>query len=548
MPVDTKNTQNTPKFIPPFNPSSSPEWARLRAHRAQFDFSLHELFQENPSRSSEFSITDPHLTYDFSKTHLTRDSIALLSDFARASALESHRADMFSGEKINLTEHRAALHTALRAPATALPEIFYSQQNFREQVKHDLEKMEVFVEKIHSGDWRGASGLAITDIVHLGIGGSDLGPRFVTDALYHDHLPTLHVHFVANVDPEELSQTLVRLNPETTLFIIASKSFHTQETLLNAESAKIWLIENLKKQNISPQIQQHFVAISSNIPQAIAFGISPDNCFGMSDAIGGRYSLWSSIGLPIALAIGMKNFRELLAGAYAMDQHFQEAPLDQNIPVMMAFISLWYRNFWGSQSYAILPYSHRLALLPSFLQQLEMESLGKSVLSHGQPCPHQTGGVIWGGVGTNGQHAFHQLLHQGTTLIPADFIVIQEVSSKICSPTSPNQHYQTHQKILNTHAKAQMQALLQGKSLSEAKAELAQAGKSPEEISFLAPHKVIPGNRPSVGIYLQKLGPFELGQLLAAYEHKVFCLSVFLGINAFDQFGVELGKALAEIG
>ena len=535
-------------------------WAPLRAHKAQLTETLLELFDQNPLRAQKFSIspknlssghhkkvgeTDLNITYDFSKTHLTQDTLSLFSELIKNSGLNTERARLFKGEKVNLTENRAALHTALRAPTnnSELPDLIYEGQDFRVLVQQDLKKMAAFVEKVHEKIWLGSSGLPITHIVNLGIGGSDLGPRSVSDALYHYQTGHTQSLFIANVDAEELCQTLKNLNPETTLFIIASKSFNTQETLLNAKSAKAWLTQAFKKLNKSLDIAKHFVAISSNIPKAVEFGITAENCFSMSDAIGGRYSLWSSIGLPIALQIGYKNFQELLNGAHAMDRHFQEAPTTKNIPIMMALISLWYRNFWGAQSYAILPYSHRLSLLPAYLQQLEMESLGKSVLKNGQPSPHQTGGVIWGGVGTNGQHAFHQLLHQGTTLIPSDFIVINQASSAL---THEFPEALEHQKILNTHAKAQMQALLQGKSLSEVKAELIRAGKSPEEIGELSPHKIIPGNRPSVGIYLDELTPHTLGQLLAAYEHKVFTLSVLLGINAFDQFGVELGKALAE--
>jgi glucose-6-phosphate isomerase len=506
----------------------------LRTYRSQFDSTLQTLIQQDPARS-DFKLRSVKgknsLSFDFSKTHLNLELLALAEAFVENSGLNEERERLFRGEKVNLTENRAAEHPKVRSP---------------EYVETELGKMREFVNAVHEGHRIGSSNKTFTDVINLGIGGSDLGPRFVCDALSHFHIPGLRCHFVANVDPEELLQTLKKVNPESTLFLIASKSFSTQETLLNGALAKTWLIESLKQKGIEPKIERHFVAISSNVEKAVAFGIQAENCFEMSDSIGGRFSLWSNIGLSIALQIGMNRFTELLAGAHAMDNHFRTEPTRKNIPVLMALISLWYRNFWGAQSYAILPYSQRLALLPAFLQQLEMESLGKSVLKNGQPSPHQTGGVIWGGIGTNGQHAFHQLIHQGTLLIPADFITIEK--SALDATLSPElQAHQTHQhEVLLKHARAQMQALVQGKTREEAEAELRKAGHSKEAIALLAPHKMIPGNRPCVEISLNKLNPFNLGQLLAAYEHKVFALSVFLNINPFDQFGVELGKALAE--
>jgi glucose-6-phosphate isomerase len=506
----------------------------LRTYRSQLNFTLQELFERDPERRA-FKVTSisgqESLDFDFSRTHLDEESLGLFENFVTNSELTLERARLFAGETVNITENRAAEHPHIRRP---------------EYVKTQLGKMRAFVKAVHEGDRRGSANSPFTDIINLGIGGSDLGPRFVCDALSHFHVSGLRCHFVANVDPEELLETLKKVNPETTLFIIASKSFRTQETLMNAELAKSWLIESLKKKGIEPKVERHFVAISSNVDKAVAFGIQSENCFEMSDSIGGRFSLWSNIGLSIALQIGMDHFTTLLAGAHAMDEHFRTAPTRKNIPVLMALISLWYRNCWGAQSYAILPYSQRLMLLPSFLQQLEMESLGKSVLKNGQPSPHQTGGVIWGGIGTNGQHAFHQLIHQGTLLIPADFITVQRpTSGEALSPEL--KAHQTHQhQVLLKHAKAQMQALVQGKTREEAQTELRKSGHHEETIDWLASHKMIPGNRPSVEISLPELNPFHLGQLIAAYEHKVFALSVFLNINPFDQFGVELGKALAE--
>ncbi len=505
-------------------------FAELRAHRSQFHFSLSELLKHDPDRAAfklKNVIHSHTLNYDFSKTHLNAESLELFESFVEASGLNLERSRLFSGEHVNCTEDRAALHTATRTP---------------EALNNQLKKMDDFVTQLHHHVWKGSTDQPIVDVVNLGIGGSDLGPRFVADALYHFHQKTIRCHFVANVDPEELSEILSTLNPETTLFILASKSFSTQETLFNAELAKLWLREHLKT---SFKAERHFVAITSNLQKAQDFGIDPEHCFEISEAIGGRYSLWSNMGLSIAIQIGMDHFKALLLGAHAMDEHFKTQPTLKNIPVMMALVSLWYRNFWAAQSYAILPYSRRLQHFPAYLQQLEMESLGKSVLKTGQPSPHQTGGVIWGGVGTNGQHAFHQLLHQGTLLIPADFITIQQPSYSEDLSSAMKQQWITQHQVLVKHAHAQRQALLQGKTREEAEIELKKAGKTASEISFLAPHKMIPGNRPSIEISLNTLDPFNLGQLIAAYEHKIFALSVFLNINPFDQFGVELGKALA---
>lgn len=497
-------------------------WQKLRAHQSQFTDSLTDLFENNPNRANKFSTQAGPMYFDYSKTHMTSDTFQLLINLAKEKNVESKRDAMFRGEVINNTEGRAVMHTALRAG-----------DNAPDEVKDELNKMESFVKAIFSGEWAGFSGQKITDVVNLGIGGSDLGPRFVVESLKKFHTGNVTCHFVANVDASDLIETLKPLNPKTTIFLVASKSFTTQETLMNAMSARQWLMQAAHDKAATAK---HFVAMTANIEKAVDFGIDAENCYAMWDFVGGRYSLWSTIGLPIALAIGMDGFKQLLKGAHEMDIHFCEAPLDQNIPVIQALIGVWYRNFWNAQSYAVLPYDHYLTLLPNYLQQLEMESNGKSVLKNGKPAPHQTCGVIWGGVGTNGQHAFFQLMHQGTTLIPSDFILMRE----------SEHHLPEHHRALYANAVAQMQALMEGKDLNTAKTELKSAGKSPEEIEFLAPHKVIAGDKPSCAIVLDKLTPKTLGMLVALYEQKVFVQSCIWDINAFDQWGVELGKQLAK--
>jgi len=506
--------------------TSSPEWQALAAHKtALADQSIADFFADNPDRFDDFSLEAAGLLLDFSKNGVTAETLELLDALAQAAGLEQAIADMFDGEEINNTEQRPALHVALRSPDTGRP--------YDQLVHETLHRMAGFVQDVTSWEWRGYAGDPITDIVNLGIGGSDLGPAMVYTALADYHLDGIQCHFVSNVDPSHLEQTLARLDPSTTLFVIASKSFTTLETSLNAEAARRWFLDIQPNED---DLAKHFVAVSTNIEKAKAFGIAEDNIFPMWDWVGGRYSLWSAIGMPVALGIGMDNFRKLLVGANAMDAHFRSAHLQTNVPVMMALLDIWYLNFHGAESRAILPYSQSLHLFPAFLQQLDMESLGKSVTRDGEPVTTATGGIVWGSAGTNGQHSFHQLLHQGTHLIPADFIAVAKTGS-----TNKDMHQQ-----LLANCFAQSQALMNGNSLADAAAELKAAGLDDATVKALAPHKVVPGNRPSNTLMLEALTPESLGSLIAAYEHKVYVQSVILGINAFDQWGVELGKVLSK--
>lgn len=500
-------------------------WSTLTGLYQQWQkTTLREQFAANKNRATTFSATSDKLFLDFSKNHIDDDTLNALCQLCDEAQLADAIEALFSGDKINHTEQRQVLHSALRSPDAATAE--------EKAVQETLAKMAKFVNDVHSDTWVGYAGDAIRDVVNIGIGGSDLGPRMVTAALKPFHLSHTRVHFVANIDGADLSNTLESLNPKTTLFIVASKSFTTLETLENALSARQWMLDAGCN---DAGIARHFVAITANIDKAVEFGIAEDNLFPLWDWVGGRYSLWSAIGLPIALAIGMKPFKKLLAGAHAMDRHFQNTPWQKNLPVLQALISFWYSQFWGSTSQVILPYNHLLEHFAAFLQQLEMESLGKSTRRDGTAADYPTGMVIWGTEGTNGQHSFHQLLHQGTRLIPADFIVCKKAQHKL-------DHQQAH---LFACCLSQTQALMQGKSRDEAHKELTGSGLSDTEANTLALHKVIPGNRPSTTIVMEELTPKALGELIALYEHKVFTLSVLLDINAFDQWGVELGKKLS---
>ncbi len=505
----------------------APPWRLLEKKREQMQvFNLEEAFKTDPLRHKKFTFTAANLVVDFSKNMVDEPLLQLLSDLAARAGVPAAIQEMVAGAKVNNTENRAALHSALRSRSHGLAE----QQ--RLVAKLDAE-MTALVDKIREGRWTGYTGRVITDIVNIGIGGSDLGPLFVTEALAPYASEKIRSHFVSNVDPSHLHHTLRALSAETTLFIVASKSFSTLETLTNAKLAKNWLLAACDNDNSA--IQQHFIGVSSKPEKAVEFGIAAENILPMWDWVGGRYSLWSSIGLPIALAVGNDNFIKLKAGAAAMDEHFVSAPLANNIPVLLAVVGLWYYHFWGAKSYAILPYSHDLRNFPNFLQQLEMESNGKSVDRDGIAVPLPTCPVIWGQAGTNGQHSFHQLLHQGTHFIPVDFIL----------PLAG--HYGMHesQRHLVANCLSQSQALMQGKSLETAQLELKHAGASDDDIDRLSPHKVVPGNRPSTIIAMDKLTPECLGALVALYEHKVFVQSVIWGINPFDQWGVELGKQLS---
>ena len=497
----------------------------LQTHQQLFTTQkLTTLFDQDSQRANNFYKQAVGLGIDFSKNFITADTLSLFEQLLTQANFGELRAAMFNGEIVNHTEQRKVLHVALRSP---------NQHTEEEKAVHAaLAKISDFVTAIHSQQWHGFSGKPITDVVNIGIGGSDLGPRMVCQALEPFQQDGLRCHFVANIDGADLHLQLKNLDPETTLFIIASKSFTTLETLENGKSARTWL---MKSGCASQDVGKHFVAITANNEKAVAFGIEENNCFPMWDWVGGRYSLWSAIGLPIALSVGMDNFRALLAGAHAMDQHFLTAPVSENLPALQALLVFWYTQHWGARSQAILPYNHHLGFFPAYLQQLEMESLGKSCDRDGNPTNYQTGIVVWGTEGTNGQHSFHQLLHQGTQLIPADFIVCK----KALHP------FANHQQHLVANCLAQSQALMCGKSLQQAKQELLSAGMSEPDADQLAPHKIIAGNRPSTTIVLEELNPETLGALIALYEHKVFTLSVLYNINAFDQWGVELGKQLS---
>ena len=503
----------------------SSAWQALKIHQQQVQhLKISDQFSTDPERFNKLSLQVSGLLFDYSKHLITPETIRLLISLAEQAGITEAINVMFEGKLINNTEQRPALHVALRSPASSTTQ---------EQAVHaTLDKMQSFVQKVQSKEWTGFDGQAIRDVVNIGIGGSDLGPAMVYAGLSAFHTPGIRCHFVSNVDPSHLQQTLTELNPATTLFVIASKTFSTLETLQNAHRARSWLLAAAKKEI---HLARHFVAISSNIDKAIAFGIDKQQIFPLWDWVGGRYSLWSAIGLPIALGTGMDNFRELLAGAHAMDEHFRNSPLDKNMPLLMALLAIWYLNFFKAETQVCLPYIQNLHLFPAYLQQLDMESLGKSVHKDGSPQRLDTGGLIWGSTGTNGQHSFHQLLHQGTHLVPADFI------ASVCSSTAD---IDQHQHLL-ANCFAQSQALMQGRSLTEVKADLAAQGMDNDEIERLAPHKVIVGNKPSSTIMLQALSPYNLGSLIAAYEHKIYAQSVILDINAFDQWGVELGKVLS---
>jgi len=512
--------------------TSRPEWQLLEAHRRQLQsIPMKQLFAEDPDRATRYFIEGAGLSLDFSKNRITDSILGALLDLARSCNLESRRESLFRGDKVNITEDRPALHTALRAPDTET--ILVDGQNIVAEVHKTLARMDALVWDVRNGSRRGHTGKAFTDVVSIGIGGSFLGPKLVTEALTPYASGDIRCHYVANIDGTEICETLRAVNPETTLFLIQSKSFRTQETLENSKVARQWFLDNGGTED---GIASHFLSVTANVSAAEDFGIHADNVFPMWDWVGGRYSLWSAIGLPIALSIGMDNFRALLAGARAMDEHFLNAAPEQNMPVIMAMLSIWYNNFWGAGSHVILPYDHYLRSLPEHLQQLDMESNGKSVSQDGQPLDYQTGPIIWGGVGANGQHAYHQLIHQGTRLIPADFII----------PLRSHNPVANHHADLFANCLSQSQAMMAGKSLEEARQELADSGLSAESIDRLAPHKVIAGNKPSNTLLMDKVTPETVGALIALYEHRTFVQGVIWDVDSFDQWGVELGKQLGQ--
>ncbi|CAK0778571.1 glucose-6-phosphate isomerase [Gammaproteobacteria bacterium] len=502
-------------------------WHLLETHAAR-KWSMRALFNSDPQRFSQYSLQVGDLLLDYSKNLITRETLSLLAGLAQEVEIESWREKMFLGEQINVTEKRSVLHTALRNRSTQ--PVFVDGRDVMPSVHHVLAKMRHFSEKIRSGEWQGGTGKAITDIVNIGIGGSDLGPSMVTQALRPYHHPRLRAHFVSNVDGAHLTDTLRSLDPHTTLFILASKTFTTQETMLNAHAARRWFLDKGGE-----AIERHFVAISTNQVAVADFGIDPENQFEFWDWVGGRYSLWSAIGLPIFLMIGADHFEAFLEGAYEMDEHFRKAPIEKNMPILLALIGVWNHNFLGAESYAVLPYDQSLARFSAYLQQLDMESNGKCVDREGRSVQCKTGPIVFGEPGTNGQHAFYQLIHQGTRFIPADFIASIEGHDPL----------QDQHEVLLSNFFAQTEALMKGKTAEEVQEEWKELGITGEHLKQLLPHKVFPGNRPTNSILLQKLTPHTLGSLLALYEHKVFVQGIIWNINSFDQWGVELGKQLA---
>lgn len=515
-------------MLPKINPLETQSWEALEDHFLQNDFELRTLFQYNPNRFDEFSVKRPDYLFDYSKNLIDSKTKELLLQLAEEAQLKEAIDKMFSGDKINETEGRAVLHTALRDFSE--DRILVDGENIKPKIKAVLEHMKTFSETIISGAHKGFSGKEITDVVNIGIGGSDLGPVMVCSALKH-FKTRLDVHFVSNVDGNHIAEVLKNLNPETTLFIIASKTFTTQETMTNANSAKDWFL----KAGSPEDVAKHFVALSTNIEAVKKFGIAEENIFEFWDWVGGRYSLWSAIGLSIVLAVGYNNFESLLKGANETDVHFKTADFSENVPVLMALIGIWYRNFYGAASYAILPYSQYLDRFAAYLQQGDMESNGKSVDRNGEFVEYETGPIIWGEPGTNGQHAFYQLIHQGTELIPADFIAY----AKSCNKVSD------HQDKLLANFFAQTEALAFGKTEEEAKADMQKTGTSEADIERLVNFKVFQGDNPTNSLLIKELTPFSLGQLIALYEHKIFVQGVIWDIFSFDQFGVELGKVLA---
>ncbi len=507
-------------------------WHSLKEHRKAWkNLHLRTLFEQDSQRFEHFSLNLDDLLLDYSKNLITDDTLRGLIALARELGVEAKRDAMFNGDKINLTEQRAVLHTALRNRADR--PVLVDGQDVMPAVRRVLAQMREFTETVRAGRWRGYSGKAITDVVNIGIGGSDLGPVMVCQALAPYGRPGLRAHFVSNVDPSHLHDTLQRLEPETTLFIVASKTFTTQETLSNARAARKWL---LAKAHDEAAVARHFVAVSTNEAEVRRFGIDPDHMFEFWDWVGGRYSLWSAIGLAIAVHIGMDNFEQLLAGSFEMDEHFRTAPLERNMPAILGLLGVWYNNFWDAQSWAMLPYDQHLARLPAYCQQLDMESNGKTITRKGKPSPVSTGPVLLGEPGTNGQHAFYQLIHQGTKLVPCDFLAAAESHNDL-----DGQH-----AMLLSNFFAQTEALMRGKTRAEVETELAAEGLSLARIRKLAPHKVFAGNRPTNSLLYCKLTPHTLGRLIALYEHKVFVQGAIWDINSFDQWGVELGKQLAK--
>ena len=513
------------------NLTNSPSWLALEEHFNKVqNIHLKDLFKDD-NRFNEFSVGLNDILLDFSKNRITSETFKLLVGLAKETGVEVGIKAMFSGDEINNTEKRSVLHTALRNRSNT--PVIVNGKDIMPQINEVLNQMRLFTKKVRSGEWKGFSGKSITDVVNIGIGGSDLGPLMVSEALKPYGGDQLKVHFVSNIDGTHISETLKHVNQETTLFVIASKTFTTQETLTNATSAKDWFLQSTANEM---DVAKHFVALSTNTEGVAAFGIDTQNMFEFWDWVGGRYSLWSAIGLSIALAIGFENFEEVLLGAHEMDKHFESAPFEENIPVILAILGVWYNNFFNVESHCILPYDQYMHRFAAYFQQGDMESNGKSTTKQGGKVNYSTGPIVWGEPGTNGQHAFYQLIHQGTKLIPCDFIA--PVNSQ--NPISDH-----HSKLLSNYF-AQTEALMRGKTSQEAKEELLSSGMEMEAINELLPHKVFEGNKPSNSIMVKKLTPRVLGSLVAMYEHKIFTQSIIWNVNAFDQWGVELGKQLAK--
>ncbi|MCF6131341.1 glucose-6-phosphate isomerase [Flavobacterium wongokense] len=515
--------------LPNINPTSTTAWKKLKGHYAQMqNASMQEMFANDTTRAEKFSIQWNDFLVDYSKNIINRETMDLLQDLAKEVNLKSAIESYFSGDNINQTENRAVLHTALRSPQNA--SVLVDGKNVIPEVFEVKNKIKSFCNEIISGSRKGFTGKAFTDVVNIGIGGSDLGPAMVVEALqfYKNHL---NVHFVSNVDGDHVNEIIKNLNPETTLFVVASKTFTTQETLSNAETIRAWFLKSAKQEDVA----QHFVAVSTNIQKVTEFGINPDNIFPMWDWVGGRFSLWSAVGLSISLAVGFDNFDDLLKGANEMDEHFKTADFDKNIPVTLALLSIWYNNFFGAESEALIPYTQYLQKLAPYLQQGIMESNGKSVGRDGNVVNYQTGTIIWGEPGTNSQHAFFQLIHQGTKLIPTDFI-------GFVKPLYGNQNH--HDKLMSNFF-AQTEALLNGKTAAQVKAEFEKQNINGAKADFLLPFKVFKGNKPTNTFLIEKLTPKTLGSLIALYEHKIFVQGIIWNIYSYDQWGVELGKQLA---
>jgi glucose-6-phosphate isomerase len=511
--------------------TTSKAWVALQEHYQEIqNHSLREAFAQEPNRFKQFSLHLNDILFDYSKNRITNQTLPLLINLARQADLQPKIQAMFSGVEINTTEHRSVLHTALRNRSNR--PIFVDGQDVMPDINAVLAKMRSFCHRVRSGEWKGYTGKSITNIVNIGIGGSSLGPKMVSAALEPYSLPNLNVHYVSNIDAADLLSTLNTLSPETTLFVIASKSFGTQEAMVNAKSARKWFLDLVN--NDKSAIAKHFVAISTNTELVQDFGIDTDNMFELWDWVGGRYSLWSAVGLSIALHVGMDNFEDLLQGAFEADEHFRNQPFEQNIPVIMGLLGIWYNNFFGAQSYALLPYDYSMRYFSDYLQQGDMESNGKSVDNNGKRLDYDTGQIIWGQQGTNGQHAFYQLIHQGTKLIPCDFLAAANSFNDLPE----------HHEILFSNFLAQPEALMHGKTAEEVMREL-----SPEQRtdSVLVASKIFEGNKPSNSFLYKQLTPKTLGSLLAFYEHKIFVQGIIWNINSFDQMGVELGKVLAKV-